>query len=160
MSQPPRFHIQCVREATARIKSLGLVMGCGRALAASEIVARRQWARKQGDGTWIPHRGITIHPEPPRQKAGTNRSEDIGYGIGITAMIPADHSSEELGTIGDWIEIIRRTFINQRLTNVTPFNGHVCISTVEHGDFAKDFDDHKYEVSSLLIRVWARETRS
>lgn len=129
-------------------------------LQTGELTVRRQWARKQGDGTWLPHRGITLHPEDERQDPGTNRSEDVGYGCGVTMMLPADHSSEALGIVTEWRRLIRRAFINQRLSVTAPTNGHVCISTVEHGDFAKDFDKHKYELSSLLIRVWTRETRT
>jgi hypothetical protein len=149
-----RFHRQCLAEICTRIKQLGL-----EGLSADEVKVRRQPFRKSGDRTLIPHRGVTIHRIKPVQQAGTNRSEDIGYGCGITTFKGADHS-ESVGPEQDWEEIIRRAFINQRLANVTPFKGHVCISTVEHGDWSEEFDDHEYEIGMLLIRVWARETRS
>lgn len=149
-----KFHRECLKEIRAQIINLGLGIDAG------EVKVRRQALRKAGDGTLTPHRGITIHPEKEVQNAGTNRSEDIGYGCGITIYLGADHSSEDMGIATDVREAIRQKFINRRLTNVQPKNGHVCINTVEHGDFANDLDKHKYEVGTLLIRVWARETRS
>lgn len=150
-----RFHRQCLDKIVQTIKGLGLL-----GFKQDEIKRLRQWARKQGNGVWIPHRGITVHPEQERQESGTNRSEDIGYGCGVTFCLGMDHSEEALGYVTDAREIVRRAFINQRLQGLTVVKGHVCISTVEHGDFAKDFDDHQWEIGTLLIRVWARETRS
>lgn len=155
MSSPSDFH----KNAMAEVKKLI----CGLKLAGvtqDEIVVRRQWATRQGDGTWVPHRGITIHAEKEKQDPGTNRSEDIGYGIGVTMFIPPSHAASSLGNVTEWRRLIRRRFINQRLQITAPVNAHICINTVEHGDFAKDFDYHTYELSTLLIRVWTRETRS
>lgn len=149
-----RFHRQCLQEFCKRLKSLKLD-----GLEADEVKVRRRPFRKQGDRTLIPHRGITLHRIKPIQKEGTNRSEDIGYGIGVTIYRGTDHSDCVTASM-DWEEIIRREYINRRLTNVKPVSGHVCICTVEHGDWDEEFDDHEYEISMLLIRVWARETRS
>lgn len=159
MAADPKFHVQAMRKICQEIQNLGLLTVGGKPLSMAEIKVRRQPWRKQGDGTWLVHRGITIHPEMEQQNPGTNRSEDIGYGIGVTMIISADHSPEELGPVTDWREIIRRKFINQRLVGVTVERGHICPCTVEHADFAKDFKDHEYEISSLLIRPWAHEAR-
>jgi hypothetical protein len=152
---PSRFHRQCLAEIVKTIKALNPP-----GFQLDEIKVRRQGVRKEGNGTWKCHRGITVHPEPERQEPGTNRSEDIGYGCGVTFLLGADHSEQNIGYITDARELVRRKFINQRLPNVKVVTGHVCTSTVEHGDFAKDFDDHQWEIGTLLIRVWARETRS
>lgn len=149
------FHTDCLTAIALKIKNLNLL-----GLKADELAIRRQPFRQQGDRTLVPHRGITLHPEVEREIAGTNRSEDIGYGCGVTMYTGADHSSQELGSVTEWRRKIRRAFINQRLAGLLVEGGHVCISTVEHADFAKDFAEHKYELGMLLIRVWARETRS
>lgn len=149
------FHSDALTAIKTAIEGLSLT-----GLQTGEVAIRRQPFRVSGDKTLVPHRGITLHPEPERQDPGTNRSEDIGYGCGVTMYAGADHASTTLGNVTEWRRLIRRAFINQRLSVTAPSNGHVCISTVEHGDFAKDFDHHKYEIGTLLIRVWTRETRT
>jgi hypothetical protein len=156
----PLFHKQCLREIAAQIRCLGLEWLLEKKLDAKEVRVRRQPFKVEGNQVINVTRGIVVHPEREDQNAGTNRSEDVGYGCGVTMFIPADHSSDDLGPVTEWREIISRKFRNIRLTNVRVNVGHVCICTVEPADFAKDFKNHEYEISSLLIRVWARETRS
>jgi hypothetical protein len=106
------------------------------------------------------HSGITIHPTPESEAPGTNEREDIGYGVGVTMILPTDHGmTENVERIPIWRAKIRRAFINQRLR--VKFDGaseHVC--KVEHGNFPLPREAHKYEVSSLIIRCWMRESRN
>lgn len=149
------FHTDCLNEVKRQICTLKLT-----GLTPKEIAIVRQPWNKKGDGTLVIHRGISIHPEREVEIAGTNKSEDIGYGVGVTMIMPANHALSELGNVTEWRRLIRRKFISQRLSNLRVQSGHVCPCTVEHAEFPRDFDDHKYEISSLLIRVWVRETRS
>lgn len=149
------FHQDSLTAIKTAIVALGLT-----GLQTGEVQIIRAAITRKGDKTIKPQRGITLYPDKEVQQAGTNRSEDIGYGCGVLIALPADHAGTAMGNVNEWRRLIRRRFINQRLSVTAPSNGHHCICTVEHGDFADDFDDHKFEIGTLIIRVWTRETRT
>jgi hypothetical protein len=129
-------------------------------LQTGELRIQRKEITRKGDKTIKPNRGITLFPIKKIVQNATNRSEDVGYGCVVLMALPADHAATEMSIVDEWDRLIRRRFINQRITVTAPSNGHHCLCTIEPGDYADEFDDHKFEISTLGIRVWTRETRT
>lgn len=126
-----------------------------------EIRARRLPWDQQGGGTIVIHRGITVYPLKPVYAAGTNEREDVGYGVGIAFIAPADHSTREnRHRIADVRAKIRRKIVEDRLS-LPLISGATYIQTkVADGDVNIPQDSHRYEVSGLTVRCWVREPRT
>jgi len=103
-------------------------------------------------------RGISVVPVPEREAPGTNVRDDYGYGFLIVFCQGTGHGwSEDIDRITLWRQQVKRAFNNKRLTGVP----EVYICTFEAGDpfMAKEYQNSN-DVSSLVIRCWARETRA
>lgn len=114
-------------------------------------------------GNWTNlQRGVWVYDDEEEGEApGTNQSEDIGYPIVVTIVRPVVGGTvEDAEAVRIGREKIRKAFIHQRLTELAIDNGHHCTCTVRHGTKRKRDQDARYEVSSLVIVVWMRETRS
>lgn len=154
MVTEPEIQEQVLRKTAEYLK--GLALG----VPAAEIVVRRHpWEAVEG-GVNI-HRGITVSPVPERFAPGTNRGEDIGYGVMVTDITPRQASSTE-GIPGPTARktTIRRAFVHQRPLTLEIVNGHYLTTTVEPGemlDQVRGID--KYDVSSFVLRFWIREER-
>lgn len=117
--------------------------------------------RKHPDDDSRVYPGITVHPAVDWQhrREGTNERDDVGYGVQVT-MVQA--TSQDVRRQIDrrllWREKIRREFIHQRapLSSITEvYTCHIeAAPPFNRRDFRKDYD-----VDSLVIRVWTRETR-
>ena len=120
-----------------------------------EEIAIRKWPydSSYSKDHWYP--GITIHRSVEREFAGTNERDDIGYGVQITMVLDNSADPTETDIFSDWRQKIRKAFIHQRLSGVTS----VCTCLVEPGPVYKNVPED-YDVSTLLIRVISRETRS
>jgi hypothetical protein len=150
----PEITEQAVQKTVEYLRSLNL------GLPESEIVGRRK-PFEGVDGALQGYKGITVSPIREKVAPGTNRSEDIGYGVQITELTPKD-SSLSTGIAGptERRTTIRRAFIHQKPIEFAISNGHYCTTTVEHGDV---FDVvkalPKWDVTTLIIRFWIRESR-
>lgn len=114
-------------------------------------------------GAWTNlQRGVYVYDdEEEREAAGTNRSEDIGYPIVVTIVRPrVGGTKDDAEAVRIAREQVRKAFIHQRLSEIAIDNGHHCTCTVLHGTKRKREPDERYEVSSLVVVVWMRETRS
>ena len=98
--------------------------------------------------------GITVHAVSETEILGTNERDDIGYGIQITMVVNDDNDLDEDDLLGVWRQTIRKKFIHQRITGVS----NVCTTQVEPGKVYND-NNHDLQISTLLLRVFVRETR-
>lgn len=127
----------------------------------AEIVARRDPFQRDGSGKIVSiHRGITIHPVPESERAGTNEREEVGYGVGITMVVPYDHSgTTNRDVIPAWRSAIRRKIIRDTIT-ITESGANFCDLTWEHGRISVPREMHQWEVSTMVGRCWVRQTRT
>jgi hypothetical protein len=127
---------------------------------SEEVVARRLPWNTQGDKTTIFHRGITVFPTPPREAAGTNQRDDIGYGVGLAFISSADQSLENArDQVLASREAIRRKIIYDRLS-ITLTGGHFIQVKLTEPEVNLPKDAHLYEISIMAIRAWVRESRT
>lgn len=125
-----------------------------------EMQARRLPWDALGDGTAVWHRGLTLFPLPPQYAPGTNLREDIGYGIGLAFIMPADHSTaESRKRVTGAREAVRRKIVHDRL-NIALSGADFCQIKVFEPEVAVPKDAHRYEYSLLGVRAWVRESRT
>lgn len=151
----PEITEQAVQKTVEYLRSLNL------GLPESEIVGRRK-PFEPVEGGLQGYKGITVSPVPEKVAPGTNRSEDIGYGVQITELSPKDPSlSSGIAGPTERRTTIRRALIHQKPIEFSISSGHYCITTVEHSDV---FDTvrllPKWDVTTLIVRYWIRETRA
>jgi len=148
-------HKQAMAVICTRIKALSLP-----GFSREQIVVRRWPWDTKADGTVNYHHGITIHPEREIEAPGTNERDDIGYGIGVTMIVPADHASTaNVDKVPMARREIRAEFHHQKLTGVSLNDSIHLNCTVEHNAINTPRDGHRYEISSQIIRFWMREAR-
>jgi hypothetical protein len=142
-------------------KLVQILKGMSLAWPPSEmIVARRLPWDSQGDKTTIISPGIVVFPLPPREAAGTNLREDIGYGVGIAFIAPADHStSENRNRVHAAREAVRRKIIYDRLT-IELTGADFCQMKVVEPEVNVPKEAHRYEFSLMAVRCWVREPRT
>lgn len=127
---------------------------------SNQIVARRLPWDEHGDRTTIIHTGITVFPTPPREAAGTNLREDIGYGVGIAFISAVDHSSSmNRGRVHAAREAVRRKLVYDRL-DIELTGGDFCQIKLMEPEVAVPKEAHQYEVSLIALRAWVRESRT
>jgi hypothetical protein len=152
---PDSVQKQCEDAVVAVIQTLSLT-----GLQASEIVARRRPWHVTGSGSVIIHRGITIHPVEETEAPGTNEREDIGYGVGVTMIVPTNMGlTDGRDTVYAWREAIRRKLYHDVLP-ITLTNGLYLQTKVSHNQLVAPKEADAYEISSLLVRCWMREKRT
>ncbi len=124
------------------------------------VVARRLPWDTLGDKTTVYHVGISVFPTPPREAPGTNLRDDIGYGIGIAFIAPADHSTTmNRDRVPAAREAVRRKIIYDRLS-IELTGGCFCQIKLIEPDVNMPKDAHRYEISILAVRAWVRESRT
>lgn len=127
---------------------------------SEEIRARRLPWDVKGDGTVVVHRGLTLYPLRRQYAAGTNEREDVGYGVGIALIVPADSSSgDNRDRVPAVQEAIRRKIVEDRFSPT--LEGGTYIQTkVAETDVNIPKEAHRYEASGLAVRCWMREPRT
>lgn len=153
--QEPGIHEQALDKTAAYLREMGL------GLPASEIVVRRNpWTLL--NNAVLVHKGITVSPVPETYAPGTNRSEDVGYGVRITDITAKDNSEREgYQKPTTRRTTIRRAFVHQHPITFDIVDGLYNQTTFEAGellDAPKVLD--RFEVSSVVIRYWLRERRT
>jgi len=150
----PEVHEQCVLE------TVRLLQGLEPGLPDDEIVARRMPWKVVGRAVEI-HPGESVHPVKERYARGTNQSEDIGYGVQVTSVTPKDASLKDgIGKPSARRSQVRRLFIHQKPANLTLTSALYLTTTVEPGElFDAPRGIERYDVHSVIIRYWVRETR-
>ena len=128
---------------------------------AAQITCGRLPWNVQGDGNVVIHPGIRIYPLRPVFAAGTNEREDVGYGVGIAIICPADHlTGDNRDRVSSARAKIRRKLVEDRLT--LDLVSGATYNQTKIGDsevnLPKEF--HAYEVSGLTVRCWVREPRT
>lgn len=150
----PSVAAQAVDEIAEEIGKLENASNFGvfrRALLSDD---KGQWSNLQS--------GIYVFDSAEEDEAaGTNERDDIGYGISVVIVKGTSGGiSEGLESLRDFREKVRRRFHNQRLRKVVLEGSHHCTCRVSHGPRRQRTKDDRYEISSLIIRVWMREARS
>jgi hypothetical protein len=150
-------------ETQVKEKCLAIIKSLEFAWPPASMVrcARLPW-NVHGDGTVIAHPGITLYNLRPIFAAGTNRREDVGYGVGIAIIAPAEHSTTEMqDRVPSVREAIRRKLVEDRFDTMDLVSGATYIQT-KIGDTEVNIpkEAHRYEVSGLAVRCWVREPRT
>lgn len=152
---PDSVQKQCEDAVIAAIKTLNLT-----GVQEAEIVARRRPWRVLGDGSVEMFRGITVHPIEETEAPGTNEREDIGYGVGVTMVVPSDLKlTEGRDKVYAWREAIRRKLYHDVLS-ITFAGGLYLQTKISHNQLVMPKEADRYEFSSLLVRCWMREGRT
>lgn len=152
---PTSIQVQIEDKIVAVIKAMQLEWP-----APELVVARRLPWDVMGDKATTIHSGITVFPLPPREAPGTNLREDIGYGVGIAFIAPADHSyTMNRGRVPAAREAVRRKLIYDRFT-VQLVGGDFCQIKLIEPEVAVPKEAHQYEVSLIALRAWVREPRT
>lgn len=145
-------HFQALTAVATAIRKLGLP-----GIQGDEIVVRNYPWRGSGQEITY-HRGISVHPGGEQESRGTNERDDIGYGVFITMLKPADHDTAEgIALIPFWRRKIREALHHTRLKLVE--NGSNEIETVvQPGNYLTPRGVRgRYNTSVLLVRCWMRE---
>lgn len=144
---------QCLDGVLARLQGMTFA-----GLNTANFTRRKlPWNRKLTSGEAKPGAFITPAPERQDSRAGTNQRDDIGYGVAIVVVRVSneDLTSNEGATLL-WRQQINMAFRNQRLDGVT--ENYRC--DVEPGSvFNSSLFGNGYDVFSMTIRCWCRETR-
>ena len=145
------FFLEALNSVVEDLRQLGLP-----GLDSTDIKVRRL----PTDGE-VYHKGISVHPVTEIYDDGTNMREDIGYGCGITMVVNNNNNQLYLlDRLLRWREMIRRHFVEKTVLQVMTT---LCQIKVEHGpvlDIGELIKRNNYDVSTMVIRVWSRETRS
>lgn len=156
MPAEPEIHEQAVLKTVEYLRDMQLLM------PSDETIARRTPWSKGADGAMVIHRGLSVCPSPERYAPGTNKSEDIGYGVQVFDITPRDTSlTQGIANPTARKALIRRAFVHQKPVTLEGSNIQYCQTTVEPGrlyDMPPGID--KFEVSTFIIRFWIRESRS
>lgn len=139
---------QILDAVKSTISGLSLTRSDG---AAVPVVVRK----RAFDGTkWSP--GITVAKANIGRGVGTNREDDIGYGVRISIVGTSlqDHL-EDLNSFTLWEQRIRNAFSGKRLSGVTEV--FMCVY-----EPAEPLNDRSYaredrDVSEFIIRCYTRE---
>ena len=129
--------------------------------AAQITTGRLPW-NVQGDGTVVIYPGIRIYPLRPQFGQGTNQREDVGYGVGIAWICPADHFTSEMrDRVSSGRALVRRRIVEDCFDQLPLVTGAVYLST-KIGDTEVNLpkEAHRYEVSGLAAYCWVRESRT
>jgi hypothetical protein len=127
---------------------------------APDVAVRRLPWNDTGDATHF-YRGITVHPTTEAVSAGTNLREDIGYGCVVTMIVPASGSvAEDIDKVSQWREAIRRKVVHDAFQDINLEGANHYTTKVVHHQLNVPKEGHRYEISSLLIRCWMRESRT
>lgn len=123
---------------------------------SDEIVARRRPYHEQGV-----FRGITVHDLEPGEAHGTDAREDIGYAFGISGYLGNDHSLiENTDTVAAVFEAIRKKIINRRTAATLATGDTNLITQLTPGQLHLPKEEWRFELSTMFVRCWARESRT
>ena len=111
----------------------------------------RKWPFDKGRDAnhWYP--GISLSRVKEKEFAGTNLTDDIGFGIQVTFVVDNHGDPTEDDVFAEWRQLIRTAFIHQRVNVV---GVQTCL--IEPGPVYQDTPEN-YDVSSFIIRVIYRE---
>lgn len=144
---------QCLDAVLARLQGMTFS-----GINSSNFFLRKlPWNRKVSASEGKPATFITPVPEKQSAREGTNNCDDIGYGVAIVVVsVSNEDLVNNLGRNTLWRQQINKAFRNQRLPGVV--GNYRC--EVEPGSvFNPSFFGANYDVFSLTIRCWCRETR-
>ena len=103
------------------------------------------------------YRGITIHSMDDRLGAGTNASDDVGYGVGITIVTGLADTSNLVERVPDWRDSIRDRFLNKTIPGVP----EVYVCKVRLGDvYLPRQHRDGYDATQLVVRAWVEQHRT
>ena len=102
-----------------------------------------------------PFAGITIHPAQEAIGAGTNESDDIGYGVGVTYIRRTGAGNRDVDAIDTFRSYVMGHFLHKKIPVDTIYQ---C--SVEPGKWQipAEFRNH-YDISALLVRCWSEKDR-
>ena len=146
---PDSVMMQCGNSVVTTIQALSL----STLDTATEVMLRKVYA----DGAQV-FRGVSVIPVPEREAPGTNVRDDYGYGFLIVCAKGSGHGSrEDIDVVSLWRQQIKKAFNNKRLSGVT----EVYICTFEPGEpfMKKEYLENR-DISAMVIRCWARESRT
>ena len=143
--EPEPIHMQVMEYVRDEIIALNL------SYLPAELIAIRKfpWTKDHI------YPGLTIHPLRESMGQGTTSKFDVGYGCGLTFVLPTgDGIEEDMGTITGFRQAIRRRFAFSKPALLDT----VWQVTVENGDIyiPPRYRDH-YDVTTLLLRYWSEE---
>lgn len=153
---PDSVQVQLEDAVVSLIAGLGLTWPPGEQIRA----ARLPW-HQHGDGTLVVHQGVTVYPMPSVYGPGSNRRDNVGYGVGIAIIAPAEHAtSVSRNRVPDAKEKIRRKLEADRLTGIGPTTSDHHDTQVHDMEIHVPKEAHRFEASGLALRCWVLEVRT
>jgi hypothetical protein len=144
--------LEAIQAAT--IARVGTASGAAYTIADADILIKKlPWNL---DNITLP--GVLLTPVPELERPGTNVSDDVGYGVQVTA---AQVSNRDLVTDADkiyfWREAIAGAFRRKRLTAID--GSFPCIiepkPVIDPQNFSALCD-----ATAFVVRVWVRVQRT